>query len=125
MRDEHLGGNPARHVQRALGFSHGVRARVRVGARQRQRRAPPAAEEAVGDRRVNAVQLETRVREPLLQVRHRRRVVVIEVRARREQLERFESVRGDLQQMFAAQPLTVVEMRRHAELSFGHSEELL
>ena len=74
---------------------------------------------------MNAVQLETGVREPLLQVGDGRRVVVVEVRACREELERFESVRGDLQQVFAAQPLTVVEMRRHAELSFGHSGRLV
>ena len=64
------------------------------------------------------MQLEPRVREPLLQVGDRRRVVIVEVRPRREQLDRLEPVRRDLEQMVAAQPLAVVEVRRHAELAF-------
>ena len=97
-----LNGNPPRDVQRVLGFGDRLRARVGVGARERQRRAPAAADEALGDRRVNAVQLEPGLRQPLLQVGDRRRVVIVEVRARREQLDRVEPVRRDLQQVLAA-----------------------
>ena len=88
---------------------------VGVGAGQRQRRAPAPAGEALGDRRVHAVQLEAGFGEPLLQVGDRRRVVVVEVRPRREQLDALEPVRRDLEQVLAAQPLAVVEVRRDPE----------
>ena len=60
---------------------------------------------------MNAPQLQTRFREPLLQVRYCRGVVIVEVRARREDLHRLEPVRRDLQKMIAAQALMVEEVR--------------
>ena len=102
-----------------------ARARVGVGARERQRRSPAAPREALGDRRVHAVQLESGFREPLLQIGDRRRIVVIEMRPRREQLDRLEPMRRDLEQMVAGQPLSVVEVRRHPELSFRHKPKHL
>ena len=60
---------------------------------------------------MDAPQIETRFREPLLQVRHRCGVVVVEVRPRGENLDHLESVRRDLQQVIAAQTLMVIEVR--------------
>ena len=48
-----------------------------------------------------ACSVETGFREPLLQVGDDRRVVVVEVRARREHLDRVEAVRRDLEQVIA------------------------
>ena len=70
---------------------------------------------------MNPVQRQPGLRQPLLQIGHRRRVVVIEVRARRKHFDRLEPVRGDLEQMIAREPLAVIEVRRHPELTFGHS----
>ena len=70
------------------------------------------------------LQLEARVGEPLLQIRDRRRVVVVEVRPRREDLDALEAVRRDLEQVIAAQALSVVEVRGDAELPFGHKPKL-
>ena len=110
--------NPPRDVQRALGFGD-ARARARPRRRSRAISGPPQRppSNALADRRVDAVQLEPGFGQPLLQVRDRRRVVVVEVRARREHLDRLEAVRRDLEQMIAAQPLAVVEVRRHPELA--------
>ena len=52
--------------------------------------------------------------------RDRRRVVVVEMRARREHLDGVEAVRGDLDEVVAAQPLAVEEVRRDPELTFRH-----
>ena len=43
------------------------------------------------------------------------RVVIVEVPARGEDLDRLEAVTGDIDEVFAAQPLFVKEMRRDAE----------
>jgi hypothetical protein len=69
---------------------------------------------------VHAVQHEPGFGEPLLELGNRRGAVIVEMRPRGEELHRFESVRRDLEQMVARQPLRVVKMRRHAELSFRH-----
>ena len=81
--------------------------------------APSAAREALPDRRVHAVQLEPRFREPLLQIRDRRRIVVVEVRARGKQLDPLETVGPDLAEVLPAEPMVVVEMRRYPELTLG------
>ena len=78
---EHLHRDPARDEQRLLRFGDRRGPPVGVGARQRQRRAPSPADVTVGDRRVHAVQLEPRVREPLLQIRDSGRVVIVEMRS--------------------------------------------
>jgi hypothetical protein len=64
---------------------------------------------------VNAVELEACLRQPRLKVSHGGGVVVVEVRARGEQLDRFEAVHRDLQQMLPAEPLSVIETRRDAK----------
>ncbi len=111
MRHEHRDGDPPRDVQRVLRFFHRMRPRARIRACDRQRLAPASCRIPFADRRVNAPQLQTRLREPLLQVRHGRGVVVVEVRARRKDLDALEPVRRDLQEMIAAQALMVEEVR--------------
>src|SRR5439155_9699873 len=104
-------------------FAETVRARVGIGARQRKHRsplAPLAADQALCNRRVNAVQHHAGFREPLLQVGDGGRVVIVEMRPGREDFDRLESVRCDVEEMLAAQPLTVVQMRRDPELAFSH-----
>ena len=41
--------------------------------------------------------------------------MIVEVRARGEQLDRFEAVRGDVDQVLAAQPMLVEQVRGDAE----------
>src|SRR5439155_1595491 len=52
------------------------------------------------------------------------RTVIIEVRPRGEDLDQLEPVRSNLQQVVAAQPLVVKEVRRHPERSSAHKAEL-
>ena len=120
MRDEHRNGDAPRDVQRPLGFAHRARTRVRIRARDRERPAPAPAAEAFGNRRVNALQQQARFGQPLLQVGDRRRVVIVEMRPRREHLDQLEAMRRDLQQVIPGQPLAVVEVRRHPVLTFSH-----
>ena len=115
MGHQDLRRNATSHVQGALGFIDCVRARAGIGAREGKRRAPASAHEALGDRGVNAMKLEARIRQPRLEVGDGGGVVVIEVRAGGEQLDRFEAIRRDLQQMLPAEPLTVIETRRDAK----------
>ena len=95
-------GCAARCAARARPRPRACARAVGVGARERQRRAPAAAVEALADRRVHACSVEPGLGEPLLQVGDGRRVVVVEVRPRGEQLDRVEAVRGDLEQVLAA-----------------------
>ena len=124
MHHQHANRNPSRDVERVLGFGHRPLALSGVTARDRQPPAPPPRRVRLADRRVQAAQRESRARQPLLQVRNRGWIAVIEVRARREDLDRFESVRRNLDEMSPAQALMVVEVRRHPELSFSHGPEL-
>jgi hypothetical protein len=78
-------------------------------------RTPSSGAETLANRCVDAVQFEASVSQPLLQVGHRRRIVVVEMRAGGEQLDTIESVRANLDQMLASQPLAVVKVRRHPE----------
>ena len=92
MDDQDAERNPPRDVQRALRFLHRARPPVPIRACQRERRAPAAADEALGDRRVDPVQIETRLRQPLLQVGDCGRIVIVEVRPRGEELDGLEAV---------------------------------
>ena len=56
-----------------------------------------------------------RVGEPFSQFRGRPLVVIVEVRASREELDGLEAVRGDVDQVLAAQPVLVKQMCRDAE----------
>ncbi len=68
---------------------------------------------------MDAVQLEPRFREPLLQIRDRRGIVVVEVRPRCEHFDRLEAVRRDLEELIAPEPLSVIQVRGHPELTLG------
>src|SRR5207245_4050394 len=92
---------------------------------KRQRAAPTAADEALCYRRVNRVQFEPGAGQPFLQVRDRRRVVIIEMASRREELDRLESMRRDVEQVLARQPLAVKEVRRDSELPGKHAIAIL
>ena len=94
--------NPPRDLQRALGLVDGLRPRRRRPGSRATAARPSAGREALADRRVHAVQLEPRFGEPLLQIGDRRRIVVVEMRPCGEELDGFEPVRGDLEQMVAA-----------------------
>jgi hypothetical protein len=109
-----------RDVQSAFGLSHGVCPFVGVDTGKCQRLAPSAADEAFVHRRMDAVQREARIREPLLQVGHRRLAVIVEVGSRSEELDRVEAVGSDFEKMLTAQSLTVIEVCRHPKLSFDH-----
>ena len=76
-----------------------------------------AVGEHVGDRCVDRMQIEPGLAQPLLQRANRRVIVIIEVASRREHLDRFESVRRDLEQVGLLQPLFVIEVSRNAKSS--------
>ena len=65
---------------------------------------------------------QSRLLQPLAQLGNRRRVVVVEVAARGEHLDRLEPVRRNLRQVIAAQALGVKEVRRNTKT---HDGELL
>ena len=111
MSDQHLDRNPARDVERVLGFGHGMCPRVGIDARDRQRSLPAPGDVTLSNRCVDAMQLETRLRQPLLQIGDSRWVVIIEMGARREDLDGLETMRRDLDQVIPAQPQIVVEVR--------------
>ena len=125
VRDQHRHGDAPRDVQRPLGLANRPRPRAGVDAGDRQRPAPAPAGELLRDRRVDAAQLEAGLGQPLLQVGDRRRVVVVEVRARGEDLDQLETVRRDLQQVIPGQSLIVEEVRRHPVLPFSHQAKHL
>lgn len=110
MRDQHLRRNPPCDVQRALRFLYRPSARGRVGAGDRQRSQQASAVIAPTDRCVDPVELETRFREPLLEIGDRGRTVVVEMRLGREHLDRLKTVRRDLNEMIPAQAPVVVQV---------------
>jgi hypothetical protein len=67
------------------------------------------------DRRVHAVKLEPGFLQPARQLLDGVAVVIVEMTPRREQLDRFEPVPGDLSQMVAMQRPVVKEMRGNPE----------
>jgi hypothetical protein len=107
-------------VQREFGLSNGLCPFVGVDARKCQGLAPSAADEALVYGRMDAVQREARLRQPLLQVGYRRLAVIVEVGSRSEKLDRVEAVSRDFEEMLTAQSLAVVEVCRHPKLSFDH-----
>ena len=84
MCHENRRRDPPRDVQSAFGFSNGMCPFVGVDAGKSQRLAPSAADEAFVHGRMNAVQRQARIREPLLQIGHRRLAVIVEVGSRSE-----------------------------------------
>ena len=64
------------------------------------------------------MKLQARIREPLGKLRSSVVVVIVEVRACCEQLDRLESVRGDVDQVIASEPVFVEQVRGNAEV--GH-----
>ena len=72
---------------------------------------------------MHAVQDQAGVGQPLLQVGHRGRVLKVEMRPRGEHLDPVEAVCRDFEQVVAAQPVVVVEVRRDAKRArSGHWE---
>jgi len=67
---------------------------------------------------MHRVQLEARIGQPLGKLHPRQLVVIVEVRACREQLDRLESVRGDVDQVIASEPVFVEQVCGNAEV--GH-----
>ena len=64
---------------------------------------------------MNGVQLQSRIPQPFTQAFDRLGVVVIEMRARREELDRFEPVCGNMHEVVACQTRLVKEMGGDAE----------
>lgn len=64
------------------------------------------------------MKLQARIREPLGKLRSSVVVVIVEVCARREQLDRLEPVRGDVDQVISSEPVFVEEVCGHTEV--GH-----
>src|SRR5262249_62337135 len=86
---------------------------------------PRPAEEPGRGRRVPRAARPPRLGEPLLQVGDRRRVVIVEVRARREDLDHLESVRRDRLEVIAGEAFVMKEVRGHPERSSAHGPNSL
>ena len=87
-----------------------------VRTRRRIARALTGGAESIRDRRVDAVQPQARLLQPLRELSDRGPVVVVEMGSRRKQLDRLEAVAGDLGQVLTAQSLLVIEVCRYAEV---------
>ncbi len=112
MDDEDVRRNLPRDVQRGVRFTHRRLPRRAVAHGVRERLAPVIrGREAFRYGRMNAVERQPRLLQPLRQPRNRRRVVIVEVAPGREHLHGLESVRRNLRQVFPAQPLVVVQVR--------------
>jgi hypothetical protein len=61
------------------------------------------------------MQFQPGVGQPLGKLRAGAIVVVVEMRPGREQFDRVEAVRGDVDEVIAGQPVLVEEVRRNAE----------
>ena len=75
-----------------------------------------AGAELLGDRRVDAPQRQAARRQPVGQRIDGGRVVIVEMAARREELDLFEPVAGDLREVLPLEPLVVIEVRGNPEL---------
>ena len=75
-----------------------------------------AGAELLGDRRVHAAQRQAARRQPVGQRVDGGRVAIVEMTARREQLDLLEPVAGDLRQVLPVEPLVVIEVRGNPEL---------
>ena len=80
-----------------------------------QRGAPDAVDVALDDRGVHGVQRQPGRRQPLAERLDGARVVVVEVRLRREQLDAGEPVGLDGLQVFEREPFVVEEVRRESK----------
>ena len=83
---------------------------------------PSARCAALDDRRVDRVQRQPRVDSHSASCATASVVVIVEVRARREELDRLEAVRGDVDQVVAAEPVVVEEVRGDAEALITHGQ---
>ncbi len=100
-------------------FLHGQHALLGVAGRVREVGAPDALDQAVGDRRVDAVQREARLAQPLAEPRRGGLVAIVEVRARREQLDAVEAPIGDGLQMSAIERRVMEKMGGDPESHVG------
>ena len=73
------------------------------------------------DRRVHRVERQARVRQPLRELLDGRVVVIVEMGTRREDLNRVESVRCDVDQVLARQTRLVEQMRRDPETALSQT----
>src|SRR5207302_10292462 len=69
----------------------------------------------VDDRRMHRVKREPRVGQPFGELRNGAGIVIVEMRARGEHLDRLEAMAGDIDEVLAAQPRLVKEVGRDAE----------
>ena len=67
-----------------------------------------------------ARQIEACLGEPLLKIGHDRGIVKVQMRARREKLDRLEAVRRNLNQMLPREPLCVKQSRRDTKAAILH-----
>ena len=99
VHDEELEGDDLRDIQRGLDLVQRRLSRVVVANRSGEGTLRAPVRKHIGDRRVDGMQVEPGLGEPLLQRSNRRRVVIVEVASRREHLDGFKSVRRNLEQM--------------------------
>ena len=113
-------GIVAGHRQCRLAFRQRASAALVIGQRVRKCLAPLSVVVTRDHRRVNRVEHQACVLQPLRQRSNGDAVVIVEVRARREHLDALKAVGSDLDQVFAIEPLVVKEMRGDAEPRAAH-----
>jgi hypothetical protein len=117
MDDEDPEWNQPGDLQRGFSLQNrllapgGIADGVRVGRRPVITRAEP-----VRDRRMDAVQRQPGVSQPFPERSDRAFVAVVEVAARREQLDALEPVRSNLREMVPVELLVVIEVCGNAEM---------
>ncbi len=115
MQHEEVERNPRRDAERRLGFADGRLAPVAGGDRVRVGRPWARAAEHIGDRRVHAVQPQSRFTEPPSEVGNRRVAAIVEMAAGGEKLDALEPIARDLGQMTALEPPVVIKVRGNPE----------
>ena len=85
----------------------------------------PAGVGAERGRRMDRGQRQPRVVEPLGELLDRGRIPVVEVRAQREQLDRVEAVRGDVDEVLPIEPVRVEQVSRDRKGRPGHGSAIL
>src|SRR5687768_5079266 len=119
MRDQILERYMSRQRQCRFGFGdcRSPARFIRGGVGERADPASVAKRREGG--RVHRMQVQARIGQPLGELKPCSLVVIVEVRPGGEELDRLESVRGDVDQVIPRELMFVKEMCRDAE-PFGH-----
>ena len=115
MHDQKAVRDAAGDLERRAGLRQGSAAACFVARRVRERADPSAVSDAIEDWRVQRMELQAGVRQPVRQPADCLFVVVIEMRTCGEQFDRVESVRGNAHEVLSRESRVVKQVGRYAE----------